>query len=1027
MLRYLIRRPVAVTMVIIALVTVGIFAVRTIPISLMPDIDIPQITVQVDMPGYSALEMEEKVVAPLRGQLARVSGLKSLRSDARMDAGTLLLKFEPGSDIGLLFIDVNEKVDMAMGSMPKEMSRPRVIKASATDIPAFYIDISFRHERRGERASARFSQLSDFARNVVSRRIEQLPSTAMVDISGLTSSEIVCMPDEEKMLSLGITQRELQTTLAAHDIQLEALSVTDGLYRYNVHFDSQILTIDDVRHVYLNHDGRLLQLQDLCRIEERPAQRKGILRHDGKNCVTLAVIKQSDCQMDDLREAVDGVLSDLRAAYPDISFDVTRDQTELLAYSIGNLEWNLVAAAFFTLLVLLYFMRNWRMALLVALSIPLSLLMTLLCFRLLGISLNIISLSGLILGVGMIVDNSIIVIDNVMQKLRAGQTLSDAVCQGASEVFTAMLSSVLTTCSVFVPLVFISGMAGALFYDQSMGVTLALFASLIVAMVVLPVYFCVLYKKVHARPASPSRYGSRHSSWTQHGHRPIFRWYERTQAWMFRHARLCIALFCLAVPGIVLLFFAADKRQLPTLDYSDAILHIDWNAGISVEENDRRLCELMDRHTKDIEATTTMAGMQDFLLSHTRDITSSEALVYFKCPSVAAFHAVCDSIASDLHRRYPDASLTFSPSGNLFDLIFSSDEPDLEILVQSREGHRPKVSQAEAFTDTLRSHFPRMAIPSVVTEEHLELVADIEQMTVYKISYDQLRSRLTDMLGHNKVLQINQGAGSVPVLMGASTSDRRAIMGGTITNADGVSVPLSYLLRERLVNGYKHVYGSEGGDFHPIRIMASARDVRELMAFVDSYARQHDDLSFSYSGGYFSSRQLVAQLVWVLGVSLLLLFFVLAAQFESLVQPCIILSEIVVDVFMVTLVLWLLGESLNVMSMTGMVVMCGIVINDSILKIDTINQHRRRGLTLLRAIVLAGHERLMPIIMTSLTTLLSLLPFLSRGSIGADMQYPLSLAIMVGMVVGTLVSIFFVPLVYYFIFHGRQPVRRPSV
>lgn len=199
------------------------------------------------------------------------------------------------------------------------------------------------------------------------------------------------------------------------------------------------------------------------------------------------------------------------------------------------------------------------------------------------------------------------------------------------------------------------------------------------------------------------------------------------------------------------------------------------------------------------------------------------------------------------------------------------------------------------------------------------------------------------------------------------------------------------------------------------------------MAFVDSYARQHDDLSFSYSGGYFSSRQLVAQLVWVLGVSLLLLFFVLAAQFESLVQPCIILSEIVVDVFMVTLVLWLLGESLNVMSMTGMVVMCGIVINDSILKIDTINQHRRRGLTLLRAIVLAGHERLMPIIMTSLTTLLSLLPFLSRGSIGADMQYPLSLAIMVGMVVGTLVSIFFVPLVYYFIFHGRQPVRRPSV
>lgn len=218
----------------------------------------------------------------------------------------------------------------------------------------------------------------------------------------------------------------------------------------------------------------MLQLKDLCKIEEHPAIRRNIVRHNGKNCVTLCIIKQNDAQMDELKSEVDNVIADLEKTYPDLEFDITRDQTELLSYSINNLEWNLLAAAFFTLLVLLFFMRKWRLAMLVALSIPLSLLITLLAFKLLGISLNIISLSGLILGVGMIVDNSIIVIDNILQKLHGGNTLAEAICQGTAEVFTPMLSSVLTTCSVFVPLIFIGGMTGALFYDQSMGIAIAL-------------------------------------------------------------------------------------------------------------------------------------------------------------------------------------------------------------------------------------------------------------------------------------------------------------------------------------------------------------------------------------------------------------------------------------------------------------------------------------------------------------------------------------------------------------------------
>ena len=1019
MIKYLIRRPVAVTMIVIAVIVMGIFAIKSIPVSLMPAIDIPQVTVQADVPGYSVQEIEKKIVAPLRSQLSHVPGVKSITSDSRMDVGSIFLKFEPGADMNMLFIEVNEKIDMAMGSMPKDVDRPKVIKASATDIPAFYLDVAFKNGTGNESNSARFAQLSDFARNVVCRRLEQLPSAAMVDVSGIASTEITCVPNESRLAALGMTVDDLQRTLADNDIQISALTVADGIYRYKVHFDSQVLNADDVANIYINHDGRMLQIKDLCDVDVHTATRKNILRHNGKNCITLAVIKQNSARMDELKTAVDGVIDDLKKNYPDIEFSVTRDQTELLAYSIDNLEWNLLAAAFFTSVVLMLFMRRWRLALLVAMSIPLSLIVTLLCFRIIGITLNIISLSGLILGVGMIVDNSIIVIDNIMQKLRDGKHLADAVADGTREVFTPMLSSVLTTCSVFLPLIFIGGMAGALFFDQSMGITIALFASLAVSMIVLPVYFNVLYRKIHSKKQTDQQPASDKYEVSK-ANDMIFRWHERTQAWMFGHRRLCMVLFLMCIPGLAGIYMISEKRQVPEISYTDAIMYVDWNAGISVEENDRRIADALQGSKAKLQTTTTMCGSQDFLLFHTRDITSSEALVYFKCLSTSDFEDAKHLMQQYIEKTHPEASVEFSPSGNLFDLIFSSGEPDLRIMLQDNNGQRPQLTQAIQLTDSLRKAFPEVAIPPVVTEANLQLTADMEQMTMYGITFSQLCSRLRQIAGTNEALRINQGAGDVPVIMGQRGADRQQLLTGTIKSKDGVDIPLSLIMKESMHNEYKHLYGSEGGEYYPIDIKAEGWQIRDMLKYVKEYELRHDNIHIVTGGDYFTSRQMVVSLIWVLTVALLLLFFILAAQFESMVQPLIILSEIAVDVFIVLLTLKLLGMSIDIMSMTGIIVMAGIVINDSILKIDTINRHRRDGLPLMEAIEKAGSERLLPIIMTSLTTIFSLLPFMSRGSIGADMQFPLSLAILIGMIVGTLVSIFFVPIVYYTIYRKRN-------
>ena len=1016
MLKIILRRPIAVTMCIIALTVIGILSLRHIPVSLMPDIDIPQITVQVSMPGYSAQEVERNVVSPLRGRLMQVAGITDIRSESRMDAGSVRMTFEPGSNVNLLFIEVNEKVDRAMNQMPKEMERPKVMKASAMDIPAFFLDLT-------PVDSSKFAQLSKFARNVVVKRIEQLPQTAMVDVSGTVGTEIDCIPDNEKLQAMGMSVSDIESAIKRNNITLEALSIVDGIYRYNIHFDSQLLTRKDIEDIYINHQGRLFQLRDVCSIEEHIATRNGLVRHDGKECVTMAIIKQNDARMEELKQSMDELLDDMRKEYPDINFQLTRDQTRLLQYTIENLKGNLYMGALMACLVLMLFMKKWRLSLLVVLSIPLSLIITILCFYLLGISMNVISLSGLILGVGMMVDNAIIVVDNITAQTPKTPTkdeLEGVVVRSTREVFTPMLSSVLTTCSVFLPLIFLSGTAGALFYDQAMGITTALFASLLVATVVIPVYYMVLHKngeKVKEIKGEKVNFvGLKLPGGVKY--------YEAVLKWMLRHTRLVLALFVTSIPLMGFLVLNIEKERMPKVAQDDTLLTIDWNSNISAQENDRRIAGMMGAIEEDVQTSTSMIGAQEFMLAHTKDITSSEAVVYLKAADSEHLDKIKRQCTAYLQQHYPQASAEYGEPGNLYNLIFSTDEADLEIHLQNREGRRPTTDASRAFRDTLLRRFPNLEISPVMTETNIRYVADMEQMAIYKVSYDALYRRLRELVSRGTVFNINEGAQSVPVKMLSSamsfTGVERHILAECVKNADGTDIPISYLVREAKGEDYKRLQAGNGGEFYTLSLNAKDREVEEVMAFVNEYIhRPQSQYSASFAGGYFSSRMLISELSVVLAVALALLYFILAAQFESLVQPLVILLEMVVDVFFVLVGLWILGESLNLMSMTGLVVMSGIIINDSILKIDTINHspHLKSGTHkgLIRAIMEAGQRRLRPIVMTSLTTILALLPFLSHVSMGAAIQYPLSLTLIIGMTIGTAVSLFFIPMLYYLI------------
>ena len=996
-------------MITLVIVVLGIVSIRLLPVSLIPDVDIPYITVQATSSELSAREMDESVLKPLRQQLIQINGLEDIVSEAKDGSGTIRLTFNHGSDIDYLFIEVNEKIDRSMSALDG-ISRPKVLKASATDIPAFFVNITS--------AGEDFTQMSRFARDVISKRIEQLPEVAMVDVSGLVSDEILIIPDESKLLQMGMTMPEFEGCVRNSNIRLGSLTIRDGEYRYNVKFDSRASSSEDIANLWLKKDGRLLQIKDIAKVIVHPAKRTGLIRSNGEDAVCLAVIKQSEAKMSDLKSAMNRLMDSFARDYPQLRFEITRDQTQLLEYTINNLLQNIIVALLLASVIIFLFMRDFRSPVLVIITMPVALIFSMLCFYAIGLTLNIISLSGLLLGVGMMTDNTVILVDNITGRWQREGNLRSAVLEGTKEVRGAMLSSVLTTCAVFIPLIFLSGIAGAMFYDQAMSVTIVLLTSYIVTILVIPVYYYWWFKGSDGFRPSPLLEKINFDE-------PIRRWDDKLMEWFIRHRPVAWGLLAVSTVGLVFCFLEMPKSRLPEMTQTDAIMKIDWNEHISVEQNTERVRGLEESIAGSVEQMTTLVGSQQFILGHSGDQGISEASVYINCKDSRTLRQVQNGLQGVMGNEYPAAVYSFEASGNIFDMVFAQNEAPLTARLRPLRTREVEVGPLRNVLSGVREALPGVAVADPPVKTDALFVADPELLALYDVSYSELASILRNSLNENRLFNIVQGTSTVPVVTGSNVAGLSEILRGAfIERKDqkgNVSIiPVSDLMRQTFVEDFKTVIAGSEDNYYPLALDVESKDVKPVMAAVDAVVREDGNFDVGYSGSWFSNREMIDEMIIIMLVAIILLYLILASQFESLVQPLIILAEIVVDVFVALLVLWIFGVSINLMSMIGLIVITGIVINDSILKIDTINQMRKAGESLERAVIDASSLRVKAIIMTSLTTILAVCPFLSRGSMGADLQYPMSLVIIAGMLVGTLVSLFVVPALYYSVYNGRK-------
>jgi len=995
-------------MTLIALIVLGIITAIRLPVSLLPDIDIPEITIQINYKNTSARQLENAVVKPIRNQLLQLSHLKDIKSETHDGNAIIKLIFDYKTNINYAYIETNEKIDALMNRLPKEMERPKIIKASASDIPVFYLSI-IPKESYFEKQN-NLLEISEFTESVIKKRIEQLSEVAMVDISGLVFPEIAIIPDVELMQSLNLTYEQIENILTINNISQGNILVKDKQYQYNIKFSNQMKTIDDIENIYIKINGQsIIQLKDIAEVSIRTQKRKGIYLFNDQEAIVMTVIKQAKAQMAQLKEKLNELIVGFNKNYKNLEFKVSQDQTQLLKSSLTNLQQSLLFGCLLAFLIMFFFMRDLKSPFLIGISIPASLIISIFFLYIFKISINIISLSGLILGVGMMVDNSIIVIDNINQYIEKNYSLSKACITGTNEVIRPLISSVMTTCAVFVPLVFLSDISGALFYDQAVTIAISLTTSLLVSIMILPVFYRMFYLK--------SKVVKNHSFSKRNSIINLENFYEKSINVVFNHKIIFLLFFILLIPLGIFIFQKISIQSFPNIEKTDVILNIDWNENINVDENKRRLINLFEEINTPISHQNSLIGQQQFLLNHEHENSFSEAIIYFKTQSSFNLSQVRNEIKNYLNIFYPNAKYSFEPPKNVFEQIFNYEQAQLTANLKSVNKNRPPdIDEINLLSEILFEKSITEKINIIPLQQNLVITILPEKLLIYNISYHSLLNKLKSSFNENKIGLLKSGNKFIPIIIGEKTK----LVSDIINQAKAANkyndlIPIKLLISISNTSNYKTILSGKDGEYVPINLLSNNKKIANIKNEIKSIANDFQ-LETSYSGSIINNRKLLSELSIVLLISVLLLYFILAAQFESLIQPLIVLIEILFDFSGALILLILFGYTLNIMSAIGVIVMSGIIINDSILKIDTINKLRRQNVPLLQAIKIGGKRRLKPIIMTSLTTILALFPLVLFSGIGAELQIPLVLAVIGGMTIGTIVSLYFIPLAYLLIY-----------
>jgi multidrug efflux pump subunit AcrB len=599
------------------------------------------------------------------------------------------------------------------------------------------------------------------------------------------------------------------------------------------------------------------------------------------------------------------------------------------------------------------------------------------------------------------IDNSIIIIENIRQYRIMGYAVSDACVQGANEVIRPLISSALTTCSVFLPLIFLSGIGGALFYDQALSISIALGTSLGIAYILLPTLLRLISSKNSKGIIAASS--------------PSF--YKKSVNGVLQYPWLTLILFIGLVGGLFAQLPKLKQETFPELTRNALTVAIDWNEAINLSTNEQRNLDLIKHLDTLVTKYSLDLGEHQFLLNAAqRDINESNAVLYTN----QSIEKLQVEIQQYFLTYYPQASIQLAPLKNIFDELFNASEPNLIMLIQSASSQQvPALATAQPIFDYLDQNAFFYAIPPQEIVYNLQIRK--EKALLFQVDYETIYHQLKTLFNQNQVSMLRTSEAFIPIIISQEEGNLYELMqSARVYNQQGDLLPLSNFIQIQQQTAYKTINAGKTGEALSIALDTVSQP---LMEELKKHTAQNTNLALSFTGAFFEQQQYLRELSIILGIVLVLLYLILAAQFESLMLPFIVLLTVPIGISGAIGLLYFMNETINLIAIIGMIVLSGIVVNDAILKIDKMEKERRNH-SLKEAIHIGGQRRLKPILMTTLTTILALIPILFSDGLGAELQGPLAFTLIGGLILGTIASLYFIPVLYFLLRKKYLPKYR---
>jgi HAE1 family hydrophobic/amphiphilic exporter-1 len=1084
-----IERPVTTLMFYIAIILLGFISLRQLSVDLLPNISYPRLSVVTEYPGVAPEEIETLITEPLEAGVSRIPGLRRVESVSKEGVSYLTLEFGWGTDMDFATLHAREKLDSVRFQLPEEAENPTIIALDPKTKPIMVVAVS------GE---STLLELKEFCEELIKPRLEQIEGIGSAEVAGGVEREIQVEINPQLMALYGLSIDEVSRRIDGFNRNLQGGNIRKGKFKYALRVVGEFEVVDEIGEITLKStpDRGVIRLRDIARVEDSIKERQGSTRLNGDESVGILVRKESGANTVEVTRQARALLEEIGKDYPRVNLTVVSEQARFIREAVASVKEEIVYGGLLAFLVLFIFLQELRTSLIIFAVISISVIATfnLLFFR--SITLNIMSLGGLALGVGMLDDCAIVVSENIFRHRSLGKSLSEAAYIGTKEVGMAVSATIFTTVVVFLPVIYVHGVAGQLFRDQALTVTFSLLASLVVSLTLVPMLasrtFVPKPVAIEAPPAegvgkrgksgdrrrSPWRYLLspfialrwliyfllrmivKGLSWLASllaqlaqfilhyltiPFRPVLRAvfkrfniayegftvrYHRFLIWSLDHKGkilwISTAFFLLTfVLGAVL-----PRELMPKLRVSSFEVSLKAPVDYSFEQTSE-LVSALERWLKgkdNIKGFFSEVGIISGMEGLNPEVSINSAKVRVDVEHYRDLEPTIDSLRSWL-RNYPDLTFLISKEQTTLAqfLAFSASALSLKIKGDDLETLKDLATE---LAEKLRSVQGVADVSTSLGEGKPEFLIRIrkDQLEKYGLSPDAISTYLVQAVQGEVASQFRELEKKYDILVRVEKGTREnidALLDQELVH-QGQTIPLRELVDHEIALGPKEIHREN--QQREVIITANLRGAK-MSQVIPSVRGKIAELSLPpnyrvvFGGEQEEMSKSFRSLIWAFALSILLVYMIMAAQFESLLHPFLIMFTIPMGLAGVFLALFLTGQTINVISVIGIVVLVGIVIDNAIVKIDFTNQLRRGGMPLREAIIEGSMVRQRPILMSSITTVFGLIPLALGLGEGAELQRPLGIAVIGGLLFSTFLTLILIPVVYELVEKGREKKR----